>query len=86
MVHWVVTSQLVRDHLVVRVPEIDVSHILSIKEHIWEIGVIVPEIVLVVLPDPVLSDLVVEHSSHTEADVGVDYRFDSVEIGIEGTQ
>ncbi len=65
----VVTSEGLWGHLLVRVAEVDVPHVVRIVQQIGVQSIVVPEVVLVVLALPMSMDHVVEEPRHSGEDV-----------------
>ncbi len=76
---WVVTCERLWGHLLVRVTEVDVAHVISVMEEIGVKSIVVPEVVLVVLAFPMPIDHVVQESAHSCEHVGPKDRSDEVE-------
>ena len=81
----VVTCEGLWGHLLVRVAEANVAHVVRVVQQIGVQSVVVPEVVLVVLALPVPVDHVVEETSHTSADVDPEDRAQKVEPGVHGS-
>ena len=76
---WIVTSEGLWRHLLVRVAEVDVAHVVRIVQQIGVERIVVPEVVLVVLAVPMPTNHVVEEACHSGADVSPEDRASQVE-------
>ena len=81
----VVTGEGLWGHLLIRVAEADVAHVVRVVKQIGVQGVVVPEVVLVVLALPVPVDHVVQETSHTRTDIDPEYWAHKVEPRVHGT-
>ncbi len=82
----VVTGEGVWRHLLIRVPEVNVPHVVLVVEHIGEIGIVVPVVVQVILAVPVLENHAAHDFGHAHKQVGPEDGADHVEPGVDGAQ
>ena len=78
----VVSSERVGDDFVIGVAEVDVAHVLLVKEHIGVESVVVPGVMKIVIAEPVLMDHENQSLGHAVKDVGPENGSQHVEPSI----
>lgn len=83
VVVWIITCHWLWSDLVIRISEVDISHVVGIVKEIWIESIIVPEIVRIVLAFPMSLGHVPGGSSETSEYVGPHNWSEQVEPGVE---
>lgn len=83
MVVRVVTSHGVWNNLSVSVSEVDVPHVLLIMQHVWVVGVVVPEVVQIIISLQMLLYHCNKQPCHSVANVDPESWSHHIEPGVD---